>query len=407
VSARDTLRISWQGIQTNLLRSALTVLGVMIGVSAVIILLAVGTGSSAAVRNQINALGTNTITVLGTGRFGRGPSTAGATQSQSANLTTQSVQSIESPSQAPDVASVSPVVTTTETATYGGASYSSSVIGTTPNYLAADDYTLAAGSPITQADVTNRKRVVLIGQTVLSNLFTSGENPLGQTIQIGSASFEIVGVLAEKGSSGITNQDSVVIAPYTAVQDELTGYAPFTELLVQAKSTTALNNAATEVEDVLASEAGTTVADLPFSVINEGTLLTTAQSTSSTFTTLLGAVAAISLLVGGIGVMNIMLVTVTERTREIGIRKAVGAPKAAILSQFLLEAVLLSLIGGGGGVLVGVIGSRFKIDGVTPIIAGYSVPLAFGIAIAVGVFFGLYPANRAASLRPIDALRYE
>jgi putative ABC transport system permease protein len=385
VSALDTLRIAWHGINANLLRSTLTVLGVMIGVSAVIILLAVGTGSSAAVSSRINALGTNTITVLGTGRFGRGRSTTG-TQSQTANLTTQSVQAIESPSQAPDVASVSPVVTTSETATYQGASYSSSVIGTTPNYLAADDYTLAAGSPITQSDVTNRKRVVLIGQTVLSNLFSSGQNPLGQTIQLGSASFEIIGVLAEKGSSGITNQDSVVIAPYTAVQDELTGYAPFSELLVQAN---------------------TTVANLPFSVINEGTLLTTAQSTSSTFTTLLGAVAAISLLVGGIGVMNIMLVSVTERTREIGIRKAVGAPKAAILAQFLSEAVLLSLIGGGGGVLVGVIGSRFKIDGVTPIIAGYSIPLAFGIAIAVGVFFGLYPANRAASLRPIDALRYE
>jgi putative ABC transport system permease protein len=406
VSALDTLRIAWHGINANLLRSTLTVLGVMIGVSAVIILLAVGTGSSAAVSSRINALGTNTITVLGTGRFGRGRSTTG-TQSQTANLTTQSVQAIESPSQAPDVASVSPVVTTSETATYQGASYSSSVIGTTPNYLAADDYTLAAGSPITQSDVTNRKRVVLIGQTVLSNLFSSGQNPLGQTIQLGSASFEIIGVLAEKGSSGITNQDSVVIAPYTAVQDELTGYAPFSELLVQAKSTASLNSAATEVEDILAAQANTTVASLPFSVINEGTLLTTAQSTSSTFTTLLGAVAAISLLVGGIGVMNIMLVSVTERTREIGIRKAVGAPKAAILAQFLSEAVLLSLIGGGGGVLVGVIGSRFKIDGVTPIIAGYSIPLAFGIAIAVGVFFGLYPANRAASLRPIDALRYE
>ena len=406
MSALDTLRIAWHGINANLLRSTLTVLGVMIGVSAVIILLAVGTGSSAAVSSRINALGTNTITVLGTGRFGRCRSTTG-TQSQTANLTTQSVQAIESPSQAPDVASVSPVVTTSETATYQGASYSSSVIGTTPNYLAADDYTLAAGSPITQSDVTNRKRVVLIGQTVLSNLFSSGQNPLGQTIQLGSASFEIIGVLAEKGSSGITNQDSVVIAPYTAVQDELTGYAPFSELLVQAKSTASLNSAATEVEDILASQANTTVANLPFSVINEGTLLTTAQSTSSTFTTLLGAVAAISLLVGGIGVMNIMLVSVTERTREIGIRKAVGAPKAAILAQFLSEAVLLSLIGGGGGVLVGVIGSRFKIDGVTPIIAGYSIPLAFGIAIAVGVFFGLYPANRAASLRPIDALRYE
>jgi len=406
VSALDTLRIAWRGITANILRSALTVLGVMIGVSAVIILLAVGTGSSAAVTSRINALGTNTVTVLGTGRFGRGPATAG-TQARTASLTTQSVQAIESPSQAPDVASVSPVVTTTATATYGAASYASSVIGTTPNYLAADDYTIAAGSPITQLDVTNRKRVALIGQTVLSNLFSSGQNPLGQTIRIGSASFEIIGVLAQKGTAGVTNQDSVVIAPYTAVQDELTGYAPFSELLVQAKSTAALNSAATEVENILAAEANTTVASLPFSVINQGTLLTTAQSTSSTFTTLLGAVAAISLLVGGIGVMNIMLVTVTERTREIGIRKAVGAPKSAILTQFLLEAVLLSLIGGGGGVLVGVIGSRFKIEGITPIIAGYSIPLAFGIAIAVGVFFGLYPANRAASLRPIDALRYE
>jgi putative ABC transport system permease protein len=407
VNAFDTVRIAWQGAMANKLRSALTVLGVLIGVSAVIILLAVGTGSSQAVQSRINQLGTNTITVLSRGRFGRGPSTTG-TQSQSANLTSQSVTAIEDPSQAPDVQSVSPVVSTTETATLGAASYSSSVIGTTPAYLSAEDYTVAAGSPITNAEVTNRSRVVLIGQTVLSNLFSTGQNPLGQTIQLGSASFQIVGVLAQKGTSGTTNQDSVIIAPYTAVQDELTGEsANFSELLVQAKSTSALNNAAAEVEDILAAEAATTVANLPFSVINQGTLLATAQSTSSTFTTLLGAVAAISLLVGGIGVMNIMLVTVTERTREIGIRKAVGAPKSAILSQFLFEAVLLSLIGGGGGVLVGIIGTHFKIEGVTPVIAGYSIPLAFGISIAVGVFFGLYPANRAASLRPIDALRYE
>ena len=199
-----------------------------------------------------------------------------------------------------------------------------------------------------------------------------------------------------------------MIAPYTAVQDELTGQSSsFSQLLVQGKSTGSLNNAAAEVEAILATQNNTTVDDLPFSVINQASLLSTAQSTSSTFTTLLGAVAAISLLVGGIGVMNIMLVTVTERTREIGIRKAVGAPKAAILAQFLFEAVLLSLIGGGGGVLVGIIGTHFKIEGVTPVIAGYSIPLAFGISIAVGVFFGLYPANRAASLRPIDALRYE
>jgi len=403
----DMLGLAWRGATGNKLRSALTVLGVLIGVSAVIILLAVGTGSSQAVQNRIKALGTNTITVLSRGRFGGGPATTG-TQSQAASLTLASVQAIEDPSQAPDVVSVSPVVSTTVTATYGAASYSTSVVGTTPAYLTAEGYTIAAGSPITSADIANRNRVALVGQTVLSNLFTSGENPLGQTIRLGSASFEIVGVLAEKGTSGTTNQDSVVIAPYTAVQDELTGESSsFSQLLVQAKSTKDLNNAAAEVETILATENDTTVADLPFSVINQGTLISTAQSTSSTFTTLLGAVAAISLLVGGIGVMNIMLVTVTERTREIGILKAVGAPKSAILIEFLLEAILLSLIGGGAGVLVGIIGTHFKIEGVTPVIAGYSIPLAFGIAIAVGVFFGLYPANRAASLRPIDALRYE
>ena len=248
----------------------------------------------------------------------------------------------------------------------------------------------------------------MIGQTIASDLFTSSQNPLGQTIKLGSASFKIVGVLASKGSTGITDQDAVVIAPYTAVEDLLTGYSQsFSQLIVQGKSASTLNLAQAEVEAVLASANDTTVANLPFRVLNQQSLLTAATSSSRTFTVLLAAVAAISLLVGGIGVMNIMLVTVTERTREIGIRKAIGAPKSAILTQFLLEAVLLSLIGGVAGICVGVIGSRFRIDGVNPVIAPYSIVLSFVIAIAVGVFFGFYPANRAASLRPIDALRYE
>ncbi len=408
MSGLDALRVAWQGATANKLRSALTMLGVMIGVAAVIILLAVGNGSAQAVQNRIKQLGTNTITVLSRGRFGGGPSTTG-TQSKNATLTLASVQAIEDPSQAPDVESVSPVITTSVTATYGAASSSSvQVIGTTPTYLSAEDYTVSAGRPLTTADVTNRRRVALIGQTVVSDLFATGENPLGKTIMLGSASFVVSGVLASKGTSGVTNQDNVIIAPYTAVQDELTGQsASFSQLLVQAKSTKTLNDAAAQVEYILAAQTGTTTDSLPFSVINQGSLLATAQSTSGTFTTLLGAVAAISLLVGGIGVMNIMLVTVTERTREIGIRKAVGAQRGAILSQFLIEAVLLSLLGGLAGVALGVIGTRFKIQGVTPIIAGYSIPLAFGISIAVGVFFGLYPASRASALRPIDALRYE
>ena len=403
---RDNFRIAIGGIVSNKLRSALTVLGVLIGVAAVVILVAVGTGSSKAIADQIARLGTNTLTVSNTGRFG-GRSTTG-TQSQSANLTVADVALLEDRNNTPDVLSVSPVSSTSVTATYAGATTTATVTGSTPSYLTAEDYTVEAGSPITTQDVTKRNRVIVIGQTIASDLFTSSQNPLGQTIQLGSASFKIVGVLASKGSTGVTDQDAVVIAPYTAVEDLLTGYSQsFSQLIVQGRSASTLNLAQSEVEAVLASANDTTVANLPFRVLNQQSLLTAATSSSQTFTVLLAAVAAISLLVGGIGVMNIMLVTVTERTREIGIRKAIGAPKSAILTQFLLEAVLLSLIGGVAGIGVGLIGSRFRIDGVDPVIAPYSIVLSFVIAIAVGVFFGFYPANRAASLRPIDALRYE
>jgi putative ABC transport system permease protein len=407
MSVFDNLRVAIGGISSNKLRSVLTTLGVLIGVAAVIILVAVGTGSSQAVESRINQLGTNTLTVFNTGRFGRG-AFSGGTQTQEATLTIADVNALDNPNNAPDVKSVSPVVTTSETATYGAESYTTTVEGSTPSYLSAEDYTVQAGSAISSQDVTSHAQVVDIGSDVASNLFTTGENPLGATIMIGSTNFEVIGVLASKGTSGLTDQDAVAIAPYTAVEDHLTGYAQsFSELIVQGRSSSTLNLAEAEVENILAAQNDTTVADLPFEVLNQATLLSTVQSTSSTFTVLLGAVAAISLLVGGIGVMNIMLVTVTERTHEIGIRKAIGAPKSAILAQFLFEAVLLSLIGGTVGVAIGVIGSRFKIVGVQPVIAPYSIVLAFCVSIAVGVFFGFYPANRAASLRPIDALRYE
>jgi putative ABC transport system permease protein len=407
MSLFDNLKVAIGGISSNKLRSVLTTLGVLIGVAAVIILVAVGTGSSQAVESQINQLGTNTLTVFNTGRFGRG-AFSGGTQTQVASLTIADVNALDNPNNAPDVKSVSPVVTTSETATNGANSYTTTVDGSTPSYLISEDYTVAAGSAISSQDVTSHAQVVDIGSDVASNLFTTGQNPLGATIMIGSTNFEVIGVLASKGTSGLTDQDAVAIAPYTAVEDHLTGYAQsFSELIVQGRSASTLNLAEAEVENVLAAQNDTTVADLPFEVLNQATLLSTVESTSSTFTVLLAAVAAISLLVGGIGVMNIMLVTVTERTHEIGIRKAIGAPKSAILAQFLFEAVLLSLIGGTVGVAIGVIGSRFKIAGVQPVIAPYSIVLAFGVSIAVGVFFGFYPANRAASLRPIDALRYE
>jgi putative ABC transport system permease protein len=403
----DDLKSAIRGLSANKLRSALTVLGIMIGVGAVIILVAVGNGSSQAVQNRFKALGTNTITIVNRGRFGRGPSTTG-TQSQAATITANDISSMSDPNQAPDVASVSPVVTASETATNAGSSTSVTVTGTTPAFLTAEDYQIQAGRPITSADVTSHSPVVLIGQDLVSNLYEPGANPIGTDVYFGSAKFQVVGVLANKGSSGGVDENAVAIVPYTTAQDELTGYTNnFTEVIVQAKSSGAVNAAEQESADILASANQTSVANLPFTVINESALISQSAANNETFTVLLGAVAAISLLVGGIGIMNIMLVTVTERTREIGIRKAIGAPRRAILGQFLIEAVLLSLIGGIAGVIVGLVGTRFRIVGVQPVVAPTSIILAFVVAVAVGVFFGFYPASRAASLRPVDALRYE
>jgi putative ABC transport system permease protein len=266
-----------------------------------------------------------------------------------------------------------------------------------------------SGRNLTTNDVNQHTSVVVIGQTLVSDLFSPGSDPIGSTIMMGSSRFQVIGVLASKGSSGgISDPNAVALVPYTTAQDLLTGYtASFNSLIIQSKSSSDTAAAQAEAQSILATANQTTVAALPFSFVNESSLLSTSQSTNQTFTVLLGAVAAISLLVGGIGIMNIMLVTVTERTREIGIRKAIGAPKAAILSQFLTEAVILSLIGGIGGIIVGLAGSRFRIVGVKPIVAPASIIEAFAVAVAVGIFFGFYPANRAAALRPIDALRYE
>lgn len=408
MSLLDDLRNAVRGLSTNKLRSALTVLGIFIGVGAVIVVVAYGNGSSQAIQNRIKALGTNTITIVNRGRFGRGPARAG-TQSQAATITAQDVAAMKDPNQAPDILSVSPVVTASETASYSGASDTGvSVTGTTPTYLPAEDFQVEAGSPITNQDVTNHAQVALIGQDLLSNLYQPGQNPIGTDVFFGSARLQVIGVLASKGSTTGLDLNNVAIIPYTTAQDLLTGYTNnFTELIVQAKSAGAVNAAEQEAADILASANGTSVANLPFTIINEQTLLSTSASTSSTFTVLLTVIAAVSLLVGGIGIMNIMLVVVTERTREIGIRKAIGAPRRAILGQFLTEAVMLSLIGGLAGVVVGIVGTNFKIAGVKPVPTAGSVIGAFAVTVAVGIFFGFYPASRAAALRPVDALRYE
>jgi len=402
VTLVDSLRIAMAGIGANRLRSALTVLSMLIGVAAVIVAIAAGNGSSAAVAAQFEALGTNLLVV--SPQISIDAATGSVTPPTS--LTAADVRALENKSTNPDVSAVAPVVSASSvTMTYGATSYSpSSFVGTTPAYEGMHGYSVAGGSFFTRADVTNHAKVIVVGQTVVSELF-GGADPIGDQVQCGAGSFEVVGVLNAKGTSGTTDLDDVVMAPYTSVQDQISGYGAFSSIDVEASSGATTGAAQAQATSTIETTNKTTAAAPGFGVANEASAISAQNSSNAIFTVLLGVIGAISLLVGGIGVMNIMLVSVTERTREIGIRKTVGARRTDILSQFLAEAVLLSGLGGIFGVLVGLFVSQFPIKGVQPVVVPWSIFLAFGVAVVVGLFFGLYPASRAAGLPPAVALR--
>ena len=400
---RDTLITAWHGLTANILRSALTMLGILIGVAAVIVLVAVGNGSAKAVSDAISALGTNTITVhAGRGGFGDG-------DSGNFELTQAMADALTDKNLCPHVATVAPTVTASATATANQkTSDIDQVVGTVPSWFTAQNQPVQIGRKLTSADVSQAARVVVLATTTAEDLFGSADAAVGQNVKLGATSFQVVGILKSQGT-GPAAFMTTAVAPISTVRTQLAGTGPLDSIVVQASDADSVDAAQAEVETVLRGLGHISAAstDLPFSLQNASAFLETQESSGRTFTVLLGVVAGISLLVGGLGITNIMLVTVTERTREIGVRKALGAPRRTILRQFLLESSLLSLTGGLLGTAVGLAISQIDIIGITPVVVPGSVVLALGICLVIGVFFGSYPANRAAGLRPVDALRHE
>ena len=406
----DTLRTALEAMRTHRMRSALTVLGILIGIAAVILTVGLGIGAQQQVTAQVEALGTNLLiispgsTTSTTGLRGGFGSASTLTQADSAALA--------SPVVAPDIAAVAPSTSSSQSLVAGSSNWTTSVVGTTPSWQSVRARTMSAGTFLTAADQASAASVVVLGATTAQELFGSTD-VVGQSVTINGTPFTVEGVLAPSGSTGSTNNDDTAVIPLSTAQQRVSSGSSRTTvqtIYVQATSQAALPSAYQEANSELLALHGinnATAAD--FTITNQASLVTTAASVSKTLTVLLAGVAAISLLVGGIGVMNIMLVSVTERIREIGLRKALGARPALIRRQFLIEASLLGLTGGLIGAAVGIAGAKVLPSLISNPVA-LSMPAIFGsitVALAIGLVFGVYPASRAAQLAPIDALRSE
>jgi putative ABC transport system permease protein len=410
----ETLRTGLNGVRTHRLRSGLTVLGILIGIAAVILTVGLGEGAQAQVSSEITALGSNLLTITP----GSSTSTAGIRGGfgTSSTLTTFDATALASKTVAPDIKAVAPTTNSSEALTAGTSNWTTTVVGSTPSWITVRGETVAQGRFLDEQDVTDHEAVVVLGSVTASELFTRGD-PVGQTVDVDGFPLTVVGVLNSVGSSTTSSTtsdpDDTAIVPITTAAEEIFGGTSrnsVSSIIVQARSSADLTGAYQESDkELLALHGITTVSDADFTITSEASVVDTATSVDKTLTILLGGVAGISLLVGGIGVMNIMLVSVTERIREIGLRKALGATPRLIRRQFLVEASVLGLTGGALGAGLGIIGAIF-LPGVVgdPIsISGWAVALALVVAMGIGVVFGVYPASRAANLAPIDALRSE
>ncbi|WP_243348724.1 ABC transporter permease [Parabacteroides sp. FAFU027] len=402
----NLIKIALRALNNNKFRGFLTMLGIIIGVASVITMLAIGQGSKQSIQDQISKMGSNMMMIdPGKGMFG-------GVRSSASSMQTLKLADYESIAKnCKSISKLTPVVNSSGQVIYGTNNAPTSITGVNAQYLDIRKYSVENGDMFTDRDVKVAAKVCVVGKTVVENLFTNGENPLGKIIRFGKIPFKIVGVLAEKGNNQMgQDQDDIILAPYTTVQKRILAITYLNSIVASAVTEDATDNAKDEVSVILRENHKLKASDEDdFNIRSQKELLTMMSSTSDLMTVLLAAIAAISLLVGGIGIMNIMYVSVTERTREIGLRMSIGARGIDILLQFLIEAVLISVTGGLIGVLLG-IGSSLVVKFIAgwPIfIQPYTVFLSFIVCTATGVFFGWYPARKASALDPIDALRYE
>jgi len=404
---RDLFQETFSALLINKARSGLTVLGIVIGIGSVIAMIAIGQGSQKMIQSNIQSLGSNLIIIMPGSQRGIGfQISAGRGSGQT--LTSEDATAIAE--KIPQVQAVAPELSSRYQVTAKKNNTNTQVVGTVVAYLAIRNVTIDSGTFISDQNIKSMAKVAVLGPQARDDLFGENSNPIGQTIRIKQIDFKVIGVTAAKGGSGFSNQDDMIFVPLTTAEQFLSGANYVSTISAQAQSQKTMDQTQQEISALLLSRHNISNLQLAdFSILNQADIVATASSVTNTFTILLGSVAAISLIVGGIGIMNMMLTTVTERTREIGLRKAIGAKKNDINLQFLTEAIILTFLGGVIGAFLGWIVSLgvSKFGGITTQVSFSSVILAFSVSAAIGIIFGYYPARRASRLNPMQALRYE